>query len=195
MCVGNDILDNALPVYLYDGVTPKPYFTTEGEGLRLHDRHVRLRGPALLARRLADRSLVFDALLLLSPGQVRSPLDHDDGEHWGPRARQVLEEWPQAVSLTRRLLRRMSEICSARGVRLLVLLHPNRRAFEGDDGAVEPFLPPASVPTSTPTVLDLRSVYAEDGLAWADFALDKLGHLSPRGHALVARALARELAE
>ena len=30
VCVGNDALDNALPVYLYDGVTPKPYFTAEG---------------------------------------------------------------------------------------------------------------------------------------------------------------------
>jgi lysophospholipase L1-like esterase len=194
VCVGNDILDNALPVYLYDGVTPKPYFTAEGDGLRLHDGHVRLRGPALLARRLADRSLVFDALLLLSRGQVRSPLDHDDGEHWGPRAREVLEEWPQAVALTRRLLRRMSEICSTRAVPFLVLLHPNRRAFEGDDGAVDAFRLPAREGSAPPRVLDLRSVYAEDGLGWADFALDKLGHLSPRGHALVARALARELA-
>ena len=47
VCVGNDILDNALPVYLYDGATPKPYFTLEGADLRLHDEHVRLRGPAL----------------------------------------------------------------------------------------------------------------------------------------------------
>ena len=30
VCVGNDALDNALPVYLYDGVTPKPYFSLEG---------------------------------------------------------------------------------------------------------------------------------------------------------------------
>lgn len=195
VCVGNDILDNALPVYLYDGVTPKPYFTAEGEQLRLQDRHVRLHGPALLARRLADHSLAFDALLLLSPGAARSPLDHDDGEHWGPRARQVLERWPQAVSLSRRLLRRMSETCSTRGVRFLVLLHPNRRAFEGDDGSVEPFLLPARGASEAPRVLDLRSLYAGDGLGWEEFALDKLGHLSPRGHALVARALARELGE
>jgi lysophospholipase L1-like esterase len=194
VCVGNDVFDNALPVYLYDGVTPKPYFATDGERLLLHDRHVQLRGPGLVARWLADHSLAFDALLL-SREEVRSPLDHDDGEHWGPRAREVLERWPQSVALTRRLVRRMSETCRAQGVPFLVLLHPNRRAFEGDDGNVEPFLLPARGKGEAPTVLDLRSLYTENGLGWEDFALDKLGHLNPRGHVLVARALANELGD
>ena len=193
VCVGNDVLDNALPVYVYDGVTPKPYFTASGETLRLHDEHVRLHGMALLARRLRERSLAFDALLSLAGGTQRAPLDHDDGEHWGPRARLVLEHWPAAVELTQRLLARMDEVCAARGARLLVLLHPNRRAYLGDATFLEPFA--AAAPRLRPAtrMIDLRSTYLEQGLAWEDFTLDKLGHLNPRGHRLVAEVLAKEL--
>ena len=193
VCVGNDILDNALPVYVYDGVTPKPYFTVEGRALRLHDEHVRLHGMALLARRLRERSLAFDALLSLAGGTQRAPLDHDDGEHWGPRARLVLEHWPEAVELTQRLLARVDEVCAARGVRLLVLLHPNRRSYLGDPSVTEPFLAAAQRLRPATGVIELRSTYLEQGLAWKDFTLDKLGHLNPRGHRLVAEVLAKEL--
>jgi lysophospholipase L1-like esterase len=193
VCVGNDALDNALPVYLYDGVTPKPFFTALGAELRFHDEHVRLRGPALLARYLLERSLAFDALLRLSGRAPSAPLDHADGEHWGPRARVVLERWPEAVALSQRLVERVQVVCRARGVRLLVALHPNRRAFLGDDSLLEPFvLSPAA---SAPETLDLRAHYARAALSWDEVALDKLGHLSPRGHDLAAQALAGALAE
>jgi hypothetical protein len=198
VCVGNDAFDNALPVYLYDGATPKPHFTLAGRDLTLHDAHVPLRGPALLARRLLERSLLFDAVLRAGGRGGAAPLDHDDGEHWGPRARGVLERWPEAVALSRRLVARTAELCAARGVAFLVALHPNRRAFEGDDGLLEPFIPgPAAEAPGDPSeggaprTLDLRTAYA--GLAWSDVALDKLGHLNPRGHSLAAEALARAL--
>ena len=193
VCVGNDVFDNALPVYVYDGVTPKPYFTVEGHRLRLHDDHVRLRGMALLTRELSERALAVDALLSLAGGEGRAPLDHDDGEHWGPRARTVLAHWPEAVELTERLLARVDEACAARGVGLLVLLHPNRRSFEGDPTFVEPFS--AAAPRLRPAtrMIDLRSMYLEQGLAWEDFTLDKLGHLNARGHRSVAELLAKEL--
>ena len=193
VCVGNDILDNALPVYLYDGVTPKPYFTVEGPALRLHDDEVRLRGMALLARQFRERSLAMDALLALAGGTEHAPLDHDDGEHWGPRARTVLEHWAEAVELTKRLVARIDEVCAARGVPLLVLLHPNRRSFLGDATFVEPFEAAAARLRPATRVIDLRSAYQEKGLAWEDFTLDKLGHLNPRGHLVVAEALAKEL--
>lgn len=195
VCIGNDILDNALPVYLYDGVTPKPYFVVEGGTLRLHDEDVRLHGPALLARNLREHSLAFDGLLLLVGGRSRAPLDHEDGEHWGPRARVVLEHWPEAVALTQRLLLRVDEACRARDVRLLVLLHPNRRSFLGDASFMAPFEDAAARARFRPTtrIIDLRSAYLESGLGWEDFTLDKLGHLNPRGHRIVAGVLAREL--
>lgn len=195
VCVGNDVLDNALPVYVYDGVTPKPYFTVEGATLRLHDEHVRLRGMPLLAREVREHSLAFDALLLLLGGTPRAPLDHEDGEHWGPRARLVLEHWPEAVELTERLLARVEEACRARGVRLLVLLHPNRRSFLGDAAFLEPFEAATSRSFVDPAtrVIDLRSIYVEKGLGWEDFTLDRLGHLNPRGHRIVAEVLAKEL--
>jgi hypothetical protein len=37
--------------------------------------------------------------------------------------------------------------------------------------------------------VDLRVAYARAGLSWEDLALDKLGHLTPRGHRLVADVL------
>ena len=193
VCVGNDILDNALPVYVYDGATPKPYFTLEGRDLRLHDQHVRLGGMALAARQLRERSLAFDALLSLAGGTARAPLDHEDGEHWGPRARTVLEHWPEAVELTQRLLARVDEVCAARGVTLLVLLHPNRRSYLGDVAFLEPFQAAARGLRPATRTLDLRATYLEQGLAWEDFTLDKLGHLNPRGHRIVAEVLAKEL--
>ena len=76
-----------------DGVTPKPYFTAEGQALRLHDEHLRLGWMPRLAQELRERSVAFDALLALAGERLRAPLDHDDGEHWGPRARVVLEHW------------------------------------------------------------------------------------------------------
>lgn len=194
VCVGNDVLDNALPVYLYDGLTPKPYFTAEKGSLVLHDEHVRLGGAALIARRLVERSLAFDALLRLAGPTASAPLDHDDGEHWGPRARAVLERWPEAVALSRAIVARMERACRARGVRLLVLLHPNRRAFESDEPRLEPFVAsPDHGPGGRP--IDLREVYRREGVAWSELALDRLGHLSPRGHRLVAELLARSLGE
>jgi lysophospholipase L1-like esterase len=188
VCVGNDALDNALPVYLYDGVTPKPYFTLEGADLRLHDEHVRRRGAAWLARYLLEHSLAFDGLLRLSGRAPGAPLDHDDGEHWGPRARAVLERWPEAMALSQRLVERVQQMCRARGVRLLVALHPNRRAFQGDDSLLAPFLP-----SSPPETLDLRGHYARAGISWEELTRDKLGHLSQRGHDLAAEALAEAL--
>ena len=120
-------------------------------------------------------------------------LDHDDGEHWGPRARAVLERWPEAVALSQRLVERVQGLCHARGVRLLVALHPNRRAFLGDDALLEPFLP--SPATSGPETLDLRASYTRAGLSWDEVAGDKLGHLRPRGHDEAARALAAALGQ
>lgn len=193
VCVGNDVLDNALPVYVYDGATPKPYFTLEGAGLRLHDEHLRLGGMTLLARRLREGSLAFDALLSLAGGAHRAPLDHDDGEPWGPRARTVLEHWTEAAELTGRLLTRIDEACASHGATLLVLLHPNRRSYLGDETFVAPFTGAAARLRPTTRLIDLRQVYLERNLAFEDFTLDKLGHLNPRGHGIVAEVLAKEL--
>ena len=100
----------------------------------------------------------------------------------------MLERWPEAVTLSRKLVERVQETCRARGLRLLVALHPNRRAFQGEDALLAPFLP-----SSPPETLDLREHYARAGISWEELARDKLGHLSPRGHDLAAEALAEAL--
>ena len=99
------------------------------------------------------------------------------------------------MALTQRLLWRVDEACRARGVRLLVLLHPNRRSYLGDASFMEAFEDEAARTRLRPTtrMIDLRSAYLEKGLAWEDFTLDKLGHLNPRGHGIVAGLLAKEL--
>jgi len=192
VCVGNDALDNALPVYLYDGTTPKPFFTLEGDTLVLHDAHVRLSGPARLARYLLERSLALDGLLRLFGAPSAAPLDHDGGEHWGPRARAVLERWPDAVRLGRRLVARVLALCRERKIPLVVALHPNRSAFQGDASLLEPFQDFAA---GAAAPLDLGARYAAAGLSWEDLALDKLGHLTPRGHDAAAAALADALSQ
>jgi len=64
----NDLADNALPVFLYDGVHPKPYFDLDGSGaLRLHDAQLRLAPAARAALWLSEHSVAFN---LISPGQT-----------------------------------------------------------------------------------------------------------------------------
>jgi len=134
-------------------------------------------------------------VLTLMGGPTRAPLDHDAGEHWGPRAREVLERWPEAEALTRLLVARVAKSSEAQGARMVVLLHPNRRAYEGDDSWTEAFrLPPAATGATTRTI-DLRETYRKRGLLWEDFTLDKLGHLNPKGHGIVAEVLAEALAD
>jgi hypothetical protein len=97
------------------------------------------------------------------------------------------------VSLSQRIVARLEEACRARGVTLIVLLHPNRRAFQGDAALLEPFQhAPRGLGPGT-RVIDLRAAYARAGIAWEDLALDKLGHLTPRGNRLVADVLAEAL--
>jgi len=99
----------------------------------------------------------------------------------------------QFWELTQRLLARVDEVCAARGVPLLVLLHPTRRSYQGDATFMEPFLAAATRLRPATRMIDLRSTYLEQKLSWEDFTLDKLGHLNPRGHRIVAEVLAKEL--
>src|SRR4029078_12555389 len=66
-CLANDLADNALPVFLYDGVHPNPYFRLRDGTLELHAEHLRLAAAARTALWLSEHSVLFN---VLSPGRV-----------------------------------------------------------------------------------------------------------------------------
>jgi hypothetical protein len=188
-CIGNDYFDNALPVALYDGVSPKPYFTLEGDRLVRHDAHLKIGRATRAAVALHERSYLINALLALG---VRRPLaagDDQDAADWDQRRDAVQAHFPRAVALTRRLVQRAAERCRERGVRFVTVLHPDHQAFAGDSALVTPLVGIDGV-----RVVDLRSEYRARGLHFSELALDSVGHLNPAGH-MAAAAILRALLE
>ena len=86
-----------------------------------------------------------------------------------------------------------TKACRARGVRFLVLLHPDRPTMAGEERMIAPF-EEGRPELAGVRIVDLRRRYEQAGLAFDDFATDKIGHLGPRGHAFIAAVLREELA-
>jgi hypothetical protein len=185
-CVRNDYFDNALPVALYDGRSPKPYFTAAGDGLSLHDAHLKLTRAQRAAVGLMERSYLLNAILLgvgRKPPAVGAGRDEED---WGERRNTVLAGFDRAAELTRRLIRRAAERSAAGGAEFALVVHPDRRAWTGDPSLVTPL---TSGGLGRTRVVLMQGEYAARGLAFDAIALDRLGHLSPAGHAAAARIL------
>ena len=183
-CVANDVVDNALSVYLYDARRPKPYFTLEGGGLKLHDGHLRQRALVRLASALQERSYLINAL-----GSARARADEPAPEgHFQQREKRVLRDLAAATALTARLVAAVEEASRGAGARVIVLVHPDRSAFEGESELAEAVL--GAMPASVEAV-DLRHEYLALDLAFRDVALDGVGHLNARGHEILARVLHR----
>ncbi len=187
VCVTNDFYENVLPVALFGGRNPKPYFVTEGSGLRLVDAHLKLSWRKRLAVRIAERSYLFNDYLALS-GRSQTSLaveaDAPPPEHWMSVARRIRRDMGPALDITARLLLETARVCREHGVRFLVLLHPDAESFAGTPG-------PGDALQADPRLqglelIDLRARYAERGIAFAEFAIDNPGHLTQRGHAVVA---------
>ena len=70
-CVRNDYFDNALPVALYDGRSPKPYFTVSPAGLVLHDAHLKLTGAQRAAVALMEQSVARERARCTGSGADR----------------------------------------------------------------------------------------------------------------------------
>ena len=185
-CVRNDYFDNALSVALYDGRSPKPYFTASPAGLVLHDQHLRLTGAQGAAVALMEESLLLNALLYpfgRGPQAVGAGRDEED---WGERRSTVLADFERAAELTRRLIRRAAEVSAARGAAFVLVVHPDRRAWTGDASLVTPLT--SGGLEGTRLVL-MQGEYAARGIDFDGITLDRLGHLSPSGHAAAARIL------
>lgn len=181
-CVENDFADASLPVFLYDGRHPKPWFALDGEGLTLHAAHLRLSPPARLGLWLAGRSQLYVRLLDLL-GSRPAP-----AERWRERRDRVLADTAGVVELVARLLLRQRDAAAARGARYTLLLQPGKESYNRGSELADRLrarLEPAGV-----ELLDLGAAHHAAGRRFADFAFDPTGHLSAAGHAAVAETIA-----
>lgn len=187
VCLANDLADNMLATYLYDPSWPKPYFTIEGDTLQPHTEHLARSAGRRGWRWLWENSHLLN--LLASRPQGDAPA----ATHWMGRRRVAVKDEAGATRLTVRQMQALQRETSGEGTALVVVLHPDRAAFEersllaarlGDEMSA------AGLP-----VLDLASLYRASGWAFADLTLDGLGHLSPRGHAVAAEMIGQAIKE
>jgi hypothetical protein len=186
-CLFSDYADNGLPTALFDARQPKPYFTWDGRALQLHDRHLHLNPLRGAAQWLSDWSHAYNRLCGLL-GMQRAP--RQPGV-WADRMASVLQDLPAASELTFRLIRRMADRAAAAEARFLVVVHPDRFAFQHRSKLLRKFC-------GTPVlegipVLEMGARYRAAGLGWDAVALDEPGHLTRLGHEKAAEVLAAAL--
>jgi lysophospholipase L1-like esterase len=186
VCLRNDFADAVLPVALYNGITPRPYFRLVGTELVLEDPVPRFPAARVVGW-LSDYSQLYNrasALLTARPEPAE--------ESWRRRKQEALRDEDYVLRLTVALLMEMDEACRERGIAFLVASFPNGVDFAGEPplhGRLHERLSRAGI-----RVVDFRARFNALGMKPADVALDDTGHLSPRGHALVAEALEHEIA-
>lgn len=193
-CLANDLVDNALSTFLYDGLHPKPYFRLEDGGLRRHDEHLRLaRGPRT-ALWLSEHSVLFN---LLSPGRggrVLAARADADTVHWLTRYNEAMARPGPLLDLATRLLETMADRARGAGARLVVVSHPTRRSFAVGAPSWEGELRDRLARSGIPFV-PLADRYRARGLALPLLATDGLGHLNEKGHRAAAEAIREVLGE
>jgi len=189
-CLANDLVDNAEPTFLYDGVHPKPYFRIEGGALRRHDEQLRLGRAARAAVWLSEHSVLFNAV---SPGRgARVLAAHaagpDGPAHWETRYTAAMARPGPLLDLAVRLIEAMRDGARSAGGRLVVVSHPSRRSFADPASPLESALRARLEASGIPFV-PLAPIYRARGLEFADLALDGVGHLGARGHRAAAEAI------
>jgi hypothetical protein len=185
-CVRNDYFDNALPVALYDGVSAKPYFTLSGGQLRRHDAHLRLSPRQRAAVTLMERSHLVNALLHLGGSSAETVAEGRDDADWGGRREAILANFDRTTDLTRQLIIAMADRCALAGAEFIVLIHPDRRAWSGDESMVTPLTVGGLGRTH---LVSMAAHYRARNLSFEELTLDRLGHLSPKGHAVASEVI------
>lgn len=177
--IDNDVRGNSLS---WDQARfPKPYFTLEGEKLRLHDEHLRLTPLERLAQWLQDYSHAYGRIYPLLPesrGRRRAP---------DPQLRPH-----EAREVTVHLIHRMDEMALGAGARFVLLLHPNEPALARPSSISRRFRR-APLLAGVP-ILDLAERYRARGLEPKDVLLDYQGHLSRLGHLITVQEIETWLA-
>jgi hypothetical protein len=189
VCIANDLADNMLESYLYDPDWPKPFFTAADGQLLFHDAHVHRSAARRAWRSLWERSHLLN---LLATRPAAAP-DEGDGTHWMGRRKRAVKDEETAVRLAVLMLHRLRVRAEAAGARFLVVLHPDRAAFE--ERTDLPGLLEEALRADATEVIDLAARYRESGRDFSELTLDGIGHLSPRGHQVVADLLGPTLQE
>lgn len=187
VCLRNDFVDAILPVALYDGITPRPRFRLVDESLVLDESAMPRSYAGRFLRRLGDDSHLLNRLLAALPrGEAAS------GPDWRFRKREALSDADYAFRLSFALVMEMRALCSRHGVELLVASFPSGLSYEMKTPLPERFL--GALKAEGLWVVDMNARFGALGETPARLALDKTGHLSPRGHALSSEILEREIA-
>lgn len=182
ICLANDFADIMLPVFLYDGRHPKPYFSLRGGQLELRDAHLQLGWRARLGLWLAERSVLYRHL-------ARRPVEEPRAaeEHWTERRRKAVLDGAAAEELMAALIVRLRREVERDQARLVLVAHPSKASYRGNGDWLERV---ARQPGLTGLqVVSLKDAYRAAGLPYDALALDGIGHLSPQGHRLAADAL------
>jgi hypothetical protein len=191
-CRANDFVDTISPVFLYDGLTPKPYCTLDGGRLELHPARISTRQRFLL--RLGDESHLVNRLLMLR-GPV-SALGLARGARqagsWEERYRRLLGDGDHATRATLAVIHQMAEATTRQRAAFVLAVFPDRRAFrrsaERRMGAFQGAFAAGGL-----VLVDMADGFQQRGLVFDDVASDTIGHLNPRGHAVAAEILESEL--
>jgi lysophospholipase L1-like esterase len=180
-CLSNDLADALLPAFLYDGIHPKPYHRIEDGALVRYDAHLRLTARARLAVFLRRHSRLIALLRAPSAPEASEAID------WGSRKRRALKDEAAALELTAELLATMAARGRDAGAQFVVLAFPDREEW---DGLTRWRRRLARSPAMRDVKLvDMALRFRDAGLDYDDFALDRIGHLSPRGHRETAHIL------
>jgi lysophospholipase L1-like esterase len=189
VCLANDFADIMLPVFLYDGVRPTPYYRLERGQLRLHDEHLRLGFGQRLGVALNERSHLFNRLLELRGSSA--PDDADEHGSWVQRRAEALKNPQAALRLAVAILSRMRDVTEDEGARFVVVLHPDKPSFKGGSTWIDALA--AASELRGVEMVDLGREYRQRGLRYGELMLDGIGHLSPLGHQTAAAILETRL--
>jgi hypothetical protein len=186
VCLANDLADVMLSSYLYDPRWPKPFFTAEPEGLRLHHAHVQRSSLRRAWGSLWERSHLLNLLASAdagAPGEAEA-----QAAHWQGRRKRAVKDEEAALRLARLQVRRLEAGAADAGARFVVALHPDRAAFERRSEQAARLA--EALRADGIETIELAAHYREAAWAFGDLTLDGIGHLSPRGHQVAADVLA-----
>jgi hypothetical protein len=154
----------------------------------VHDAHLHGSAARRAWRSLWERSHLLS--LLATPAAAP---DEGDGTHWMGRRKRAVKEEETAVRLAVSMMHRLRVRAEGAEARFVVVLHPARAAFE--ERTDLPGLLAEALRADATEVIDLAALYRESARAFSELALDGAGHLSPRGHQVVADLLGPTLQE
>jgi hypothetical protein len=184
-CLFSDYTDNSLPSALFDARQPKPYYTWDGQALTLHAEHLKLSRLRAIAQWLSDYSHLFNRVRGLF-GWRRPP--RQPGV-WSERKGAVERDLGPAAELTFALIRRMAELSRKAGARFYVVIHPDQFAFEHRSHLLRK-LCTAPMLEGIPMV-EMGERHRAAGMTFEQLALDGPGHLTQRGHVVLAEVMER----